>query len=76
MWLPTFIGMNAKLKTEIEERLKPKLEQRVLNDDTLDEAHEMVIEFLEERFPALEGMRDYLDAMKYVIDGEPQQQEG
>ena len=76
MWLPTFIGMNAQLKKEIEERLAPKLEGRPL-EEALDDAHEMVIEFLVERFPALHGMRDYLDAMKYVTeDGPEQQQEG
>ena len=76
MWLPTFVGMNAQLKKEIEERLKPKLEGRPL-EETLDDAHEMVIDFLVERFPALTGLRDYLDAMKYVTeDGSDQQQKG
>lgn len=75
MWLPTFVGMNAQLKKELEERLAPKLEGRPL-EDSLDDAHEMVIEFLVEKFPALEGLRDYLDAMKYVTDGEQQPQEG
>lgn len=70
-WLPTWIGMNAQLKKELEERLAPKLEGRPL-EEALDDAHEMVIEFLVEKFPALKGMRDYLDALKYVED-EPEQ---
>lgn len=74
MWLPTFVGMNAQLKKEIEERLAPKLEGLPLDDDTLNDAHEMVIEFLVERFPALHGMRDYIDALKYVIEDGPEQQ--
>lgn len=74
MWLPTFVGMNAQLKKEIEERLAPKLKGRPL-EEAMDDAHEMVIKFLEERFPALKGLRDYLDALKYVVVDDPQQQE-
>ncbi len=74
MWLPTFIGMNAQLKTEIEERLKPKLEGQPLTGDTLDKAHTEVISFLLEKFPDIKGLNDYLDALKYVEDGNPQQE--
>lgn len=74
MWLPTFVGMNAKLKKELEERLAPKLEGQPL-EAALDAAHEMVIDFLVEKFPAHPGLRDYLDALKYVIeDGQPQEE--
>jgi hypothetical protein len=68
MWLPTFVGMNAQLKKELEERLAPKLMSLPI-DEGLEQAHEMVIDFLVERFPNLKGLRDYLDALKYVEDG-------
>lgn len=66
MWLPLFIGLNTQLKQEIEDLVGPKLVGKDLTDDTIDEAHELVLNFLEERFPDLHGLRDYLDSIKFV----------
>ena len=65
MWLPTFIGHNSRLKREIEERLGPEFKGRELTEETLDEMHTRVIEFICEKFP-LNGLRDYLDSVKFV----------
>lgn len=68
MWLPTWIGMNSELKARMEAELRPKLEGQDLTDRTLDEANNMVLDFLEREFPALVGLRDYLDGLKFIED--------
>jgi hypothetical protein len=65
-WLPTWIGLNGRLKLELEKELAPHLEGRPLDDDTLDAAHDLVLTFLEARFPSFRGLRDYLDGLKFV----------
>lgn len=65
MWLPTFVGMNSALKKEIEEKVSEMLVGKLATDDVLDAAHEKVIELVCEKFP-LPGLRDYLDAIKFV----------
>jgi hypothetical protein len=64
-WLPTFVGMNNRVKQDLERELSPKLVGRVMDEETLDYAHEEVVAFLERRFP-VSGLRDYLDALKFV----------
>lgn len=66
MWLPVWLGMDPYLREELEKYVAPKIEGRELTDDTLDEAHEHILDFFEQRYPALVGLRDYLDAMKLV----------
>jgi hypothetical protein len=66
MWLPTFIGMNTNLKTEIEKSLAPQLEGMPLDEATLDWAHEQVVTFLEKRFAHVAGLRDFVDSLKFI----------
>lgn len=65
MWLPTFIGMNSALKKEIEEEVSKMLVGKPATDETLDAAHDRVIELVCQKFP-LPGLKDYLDAIKFV----------
>lgn len=66
--LPTFIGINAALKRELEDTLRPLIEGQPWTEETFDRAHELVLDFLEKKFSALRGLRDYLDGLKYVSD--------
>lgn len=66
MWLPTFVGLNAALKAELEKELAAKLEGAELTEASLDRAHMLVVQYLEKKFPALKGIENYLDALKYV----------
>lgn len=66
MWLPTFIGMNHQLKKELESVLSDKLVGQPLTEEVLDTAHELVVDFLEKKFPATKGLRDVIDSLKYV----------
>lgn len=68
MMLPTFIGMNAILKKELEVSLKPLIEGQEWTESALDQAHDAVLDFLEKKFPALHGLREYLEALKYISD--------
>lgn len=68
MWLPTFIGMNNGLKKRIEEELAPLLEGKELTEDLLDSASARVVEIICKMHTALPGLRDYLDAIKFVDD--------
>jgi hypothetical protein len=66
MWLPTWIGMNSVLKKEIEDAVSPMLVGKELSDEVLEAASEKVMDFLEVKFSGLSGLRDYLDALKFV----------
>lgn len=65
-WLPSFIGMSNIMKKAIEEELEPQLVGKELTDETLDWAHEQVIDILCKKHHAIVGLRDYLDALKFV----------
>jgi hypothetical protein len=75
MWLPTWIGMNVTLKQEIESHIK---KQFVGREATLHDIHEAVIDFLVNRFPEIQGLREYLSAVEQVKgpDEEPSREEG
>jgi hypothetical protein len=66
MWAPTFLGMGGQLKLELEKKLAPELVGKPMTDETLDWAHERVVDFIVEKFPTIKGLRDYLDAIKFV----------
>lgn len=66
MWLPTWIGSNAMIKKRLEEMLSESVVGRELTEANLDEINELVIEALEELNPSVEGLRDYLDGLKFV----------
>jgi hypothetical protein len=66
MWLPTWLGMNAALKEELEKALAPELEGQPLTDEVLDAAHARVLDLLEARFPHILGLRAALDAVRHV----------
>lgn len=68
MMLPTFIGMNALLKKDLETTLKSKIEGQPWTESALDHAHDLVIDFLVEKFASLKGLRDYLESIKYLTD--------
>jgi hypothetical protein len=65
MWLPTFLGMNSVLMQTIEAEVMPKLVGKDLTDDVLEEANELVLDIICRVHP-LPGLRDYLDALKFV----------
>lgn len=67
-FLPTFIGMNAILKKELEDELRPLIEGQPWTEAYLDQAHEYVLDFLEKRFSSIHGLREFLDGLKYVTD--------
>jgi hypothetical protein len=66
MWLPTWIGMNSMIKAKLERELKAKVEGMEMSDENLDAINEMVLDHLEELNPTVDGLRDYLDGLKFV----------
>ena len=60
MWLPTCIGMNVKLKQEMEKELSEKAKGK-----TPEEASELVLDWLCDHIPVA-GLRDYVDGMKFI----------
>ncbi len=66
MWLPTFIGMNAVLKKEMETELQPSVLGIPLTEQGLDEIHQKVVEYLVKKFPDAKGLELYLDSLKFV----------
>lgn len=74
MWMPVFIGMNSKFLQEMEGELAgvlgAKLKGQKLTEELLDEAHDLVLDYIQNKYTNITGLRDYLDAIKYV-DIEP-----
>ena len=68
MWLPTFIAYDAALKKHIEEKLAPELVGKDLTEDVLQHAHDAALDIICAWHHAIPGLRDYLDAMKFVQD--------
>jgi hypothetical protein len=67
MWLPTWMGMDSALKQEVEKALAEKFQGRGV--DELDALNEELLDWFEQRFSAVPGLRDYLDGLKFVTDG-------
>lgn len=67
-FLPTFIGMNALLTRELEQAVQNKIVGKEWSEETFDFAHDLVLDFLSAKFPELVGLREYLDALKYVAE--------
>lgn len=69
-WLPTWIGQNTILKSEIEQHIMQWLADQEgpieINDENLDLVHEEVLEFLRVKFPEPTGLMRYLEAVKHV----------
>lgn len=66
MYLPTFLGLNSAMLKEMEDKIGPLLVGREATEEFLDEANELILDFIEKRFPDVDGLRDYLDALKFV----------
>lgn len=65
-WLPTWLGINNQFKNEMEKHLKEKIVGLNLDEQGLEKAHRLVIDYICEKNPALKGLYEYLDALKYV----------
>lgn len=63
MWLPTWLGMNAQFKKDLEKEFGVKFKGR--SSDQLDAMNEEVIDYIVTKYP-LPGLRDYLDGIKFV----------
>lgn len=66
MWLPTWIGLSKQTLETVERNLQPKVAGIPATEERLDEINELVIETLSEMHPQIQGLRDYLDGMKFV----------
>ncbi len=66
MWLPTFIGLNKTLLEQLEGEVGKHMIGKDLTEEALDEANELVVDFLVRMNPAIEGLREYLDGLKFV----------
>lgn len=71
MWLPTWIGMNSSMLKDIHAKLVSLIEGMEITPATLDRMHEMVVDEIVALNPSVDGLREYLDGLKYVrIDGQ------
>lgn len=68
MFLPTFIGMNNQLRLDLDKELTSLIEGLPWTESTFDLAHDKVVDALVTRFK-IPGLRDYLEAVKYVESG-------
>jgi hypothetical protein len=75
MWLPTWIGMNVRLQAQLKEKLGKEFVGMEINDDSLDAMSKVVVDTLVELHPHITGLREYLEALKCIDDGQEQQQD-
>ncbi len=68
MWAPGFIAFDNRFKMELEKSLGPELVGKDLTEELLDWAHEKVLDAICARHSVIEGLRDYLDAIKFVVE--------
>lgn len=66
LWLPTWLGINQVAATAVMQQLKSKVVGLPATEDNLDIINTMVIDVLAEKYPSVEGLRDYLDGLKFV----------
>lgn len=66
MWAPAFIGLDNNCKKALEVHLGPFLVGKPLDDATLEAAHDEAVDFICKYHKAITGLRDYLDAIKFV----------
>lgn len=63
MWLPTWLGINADLKRQLEAHVTKEF---VGQKATLDVLHHVVIEFFCAKFPEVRGLREYLRGVEKI----------
>jgi hypothetical protein len=66
MWLPTWIGMNTALLKELGEVASKAAVGRPLTE-AIEESHQAVLDHLSEKYPDIEGLKDWLQGMKLVF---------
>lgn len=66
LWLPTVIGMNTKLKEQLEKKLSSRIVGMVLTDASLEQVNHIVIDALCEEFPYVTGLKEYLQALEHL----------
>lgn len=71
MWLPSWVGMNEALIREIEELLSATIVGQDITEETLELAHQAVLEIIVNKFPAITGLFAYLDGIKFVMTNDP-----
>jgi hypothetical protein len=67
-WLPYWLAVNPRLKTELERELHDAvlLCGVTTSEPDLDAMHEWVITRLQALFPAFQGLRAYLDGISQL----------
>jgi hypothetical protein len=67
-WLPYFISQDTRWKQTIDDKIQPLIVGKPLTNELLDLVHEKVLDLICERHPVIEGLRDYIDSLKYIRD--------
>lgn len=67
-WLPFWIAMNPKLKQVLEGEMKTIVAFNGVTDSEEDllQMHKHLLRRLSELFPEIDGLSEYLDALRYV----------
>jgi hypothetical protein len=63
MWLPTWLGMNVQHKRELEEHISKMFVGQAVPLETI---HQTIIDFFCDKFPAVGGLREYLQAVEKI----------
>lgn len=67
-WLPFWVAVNPKLKTQLEGEMKALVALNGVTDSEEDllKMHKHLLQRLSELFPEIDGLSEYLDALRYV----------
>ena len=73
MWMPSWIGLNSNLLNEMGHAVRDAVIGRTLQEAE-QLGHQAVLDFLAERYPEIQGLREYLEALRSVrlvsVDGQ------
>ena len=68
MWLPAWMGMNANLISEMNQRVAEANLVGLPAAEAEAKGHTVVLEFLNERFPELRGVDSFLQLLAEVTE--------
>ena len=66
MWLPMFLSQNTTLMARLQKELTTRYVREQATPRMLDEMDAFVTTWLQAQFPDLRGLKQYLDALRFV----------
>ena len=69
-WMPFWLAVNPKMKQDLEQKVHDGVLMSGVSasEADLDALHDFLIQHLQGMFPSHQGLAEYLDGLKYVVE--------